>query len=411
MNIRKITAPIMAEILLLYKNNIPLKIIAKVFDVSEATVRDNLPKSEKQDTKDFQEPSAEKRLTLLKIYAWLVSDEADCAVHFGTPAIAKAKPFLFEYLNLKDWQRFLEGVIACANIAQQNRINESIDTNYLPLINAVLPPITIKTTGDQTIETALKMMHNESLSFPSCNTLNKPAVALHEFIQKHIAPKETFVRYFDEVFIEHLNVLIDSTGDRPAEAIREAFDLPGKLEITLTQKYRIGPEAVRNWKSKGLRRLGRRLYGAFENPLSVTILQQRTIRDTQQSVRETSVKLTDAQKHTKSLQEKLSLVCKHALGISPLSPEIRSILNEYREEELPPLDPSLETILNTPIEDLDLSVRAFNCLKAAKISSLRDLVQYEREDLMSIEFFGQKSLSEIGWALEERGLTFGMIIG
>lgn len=409
MNIRKITAPIMAEILLLYKNNIPLKIIAKVFDVSEATVRDRLPKSEKENNEDFQEPSVEKRLMLLKIYAWLVSDEADCAAHFGTPAIAKAKPFLFEYLHLKDWQRFLEGTIVCANIAQQNRLNESINTNYLPLINAVLPPVTIESTGDQILEAALKMMHNESLSFPSSENINKPVVALHEFIQKHIAPKETFVRYFDEIFIEYLNGLINSTGDHPAEAIREAFDLPGKLEITLSQKYGIGREAVRNWKSRGLRRLENRLYRALENPLSVTILQQRTIRNTEQNVRETAIKLADADKHTKSLQEKLSLVCKHALGVLPLSPKIQNILKEYKDE-LPPLDPSVETALNTAIEDLDLSVRAFNCLKAAKINTLRELVQYEEIDLMGFRFFGQKSLTEIEQILHERGLQFGMTI-
>jgi DNA-directed RNA polymerase subunit alpha len=43
----------------------------------------------------------------------------------------------------------------------------------------------------------------------------------------------------------------------------------------------------------------------------------------------------------------------------------------------------LRKILKTPLEDLDLSVRAFNCLKAAKINSLSELVQYEQEDLMS----------------------------
>ncbi|HLA52533.1 MAG TPA: DNA-directed RNA polymerase subunit alpha, partial [Flavitalea sp.] len=55
----------------------------------------------------------------------------------------------------------------------------------------------------------------------------------------------------------------------------------------------------------------------------------------------------------------------------------------------------LRKVLKTPLEDLDLSVRAFNCLKAAKINSLSELVQYEQEDLMKFRNFGQKSLSEI----------------
>jgi len=68
----------------------------------------------------------------------------------------------------------------------------------------------------------------------------------------------------------------------------------------------------------------------------------------------------------------------------------------------------LRQILKTPLEDLDLSVRAFNCLKAAKINSLSELVQYEQEDLMKFRNFGQKSLSEIEQVLIDRGLSFGM---
>lgn len=68
----------------------------------------------------------------------------------------------------------------------------------------------------------------------------------------------------------------------------------------------------------------------------------------------------------------------------------------------------LRQVLKTPLEDLDLSVRAFNCLKAAKINSLSELVQYEQDELMKFRNFGQKSLSEIEQVLLDRGLNFGM---
>src|ERR1043166_8425863 len=68
----------------------------------------------------------------------------------------------------------------------------------------------------------------------------------------------------------------------------------------------------------------------------------------------------------------------------------------------------LRKTLHTPLEDLELSVRAFNCLKAAKINSLSELVQYTQEELMKFRNFGQKSLSEIEQLLSERGLHFGM---
>jgi len=81
---------------------------------------------------------------------------------------------------------------------------------------------------------------------------------------------------------------------------------------------------------------------------------------------------------------------------------------EKKEDVVDEQSLQLRKVLKTPLEDLDLSVRAFNCLKAAKINSLSELVQYEQEDLMKFRNFGQKSLSEIEQVLGERGLGFGM---
>jgi len=68
----------------------------------------------------------------------------------------------------------------------------------------------------------------------------------------------------------------------------------------------------------------------------------------------------------------------------------------------------MRKLLKTPLEDLDLSVRAFNCLKAAKINSLEELVQFNTNDLLKFRNFGKKSLVEIEALLIEKGLGFGM---
>ena len=60
------------------------------------------------------------------------------------------------------------------------------------------------------------------------------------------------------------------------------------------------------------------------------------------------------------------------------------------------------------LEDLDLSVRAYNCLKAAKINSLAELVKYDTNELLKFRNFGKKSLVEIENMIHEKGLTFGM---
>jgi DNA-directed RNA polymerase subunit alpha len=68
----------------------------------------------------------------------------------------------------------------------------------------------------------------------------------------------------------------------------------------------------------------------------------------------------------------------------------------------------MRKILKTPLEDLDLSVRAYNCLKAAKINSLAELVQYDTNELLKFRNFGRKSLVEIEELIIEKGLHFGM---
>lgn len=68
----------------------------------------------------------------------------------------------------------------------------------------------------------------------------------------------------------------------------------------------------------------------------------------------------------------------------------------------------MRKVLKTSLEDLDLSVRAYNCLKAAKINSLSELVRYDTNELLKFRNFGKKSLVEIENMIHEKGLTFGM---
>lgn len=68
----------------------------------------------------------------------------------------------------------------------------------------------------------------------------------------------------------------------------------------------------------------------------------------------------------------------------------------------------MRKLLKTPIADLDLSVRAYNCLKAADIKSLGDLAALDISDMMKFRNFGKKSLAELEQLIAEKGLTFGM---
>lgn len=68
----------------------------------------------------------------------------------------------------------------------------------------------------------------------------------------------------------------------------------------------------------------------------------------------------------------------------------------------------MRKLLKTSLEDLDLSVRAYNCLKAAKINTLGEMVQYDSAELLKFRNFGKKSLVEIEELLQTKDLTFGM---
>lgn len=68
----------------------------------------------------------------------------------------------------------------------------------------------------------------------------------------------------------------------------------------------------------------------------------------------------------------------------------------------------IRELLNQSVDELDLSVRAHNCLKAANIKNIGDLVRREESEMLKFRNFGRKSLQELAQVLEERGLHFGM---
>ena len=78
------------------------------------------------------------------------------------------------------------------------------------------------------------------------------------------------------------------------------------------------------------------------------------------------------------------------------------------EEEFDETSLHMRQLLKSKLVDLDLSVRALNCLKAADVETLGDLVQYEKNDMLKFRNFGKKSLTELEELVEVKGLTFGM---
>ncbi|MCS6973795.1 MAG: DNA-directed RNA polymerase subunit alpha [Cyclobacteriaceae bacterium] len=117
---------------------------------------------------------------------------------------------------------------------------------------------------------------------------------------------------------------------------------------------------------------------------------------------------TDGSIHPeKALEGAARILIKHFALFSDKSMEIET----EKEKEVEQVDEEMlhmRKLLKTPLHDLDLSVRAYNCLKAADVKTLGDLVQLEISDMMKFRNFGKKSLAELEQLVAEKGLTFGM---
>ena len=117
---------------------------------------------------------------------------------------------------------------------------------------------------------------------------------------------------------------------------------------------------------------------------------------------------TDGSIHPKdALQEAAKILIHHFMLFSDeritLDSDIKSETEEFDETSL-----HMRQLLKTKLVDLDLSVRALNCLKAADVETLGDLVSYNKNDLLKFRNFGKKSLTELEDLVESKGLSFGM---
>ncbi|MFY7708664.1 MAG: DNA-directed RNA polymerase subunit alpha [Flavobacteriales bacterium] len=108
-----------------------------------------------------------------------------------------------------------------------------------------------------------------------------------------------------------------------------------------------------------------------------------------------------------ALQEAAKVLIHHFMLFSDeritLETEAKKEVEEFDESSL-----HMRQLLKTKLVDMDLSVRALNCLKAADIETLGDLVSYNKNDLLKFRNFGKKSLTELEELVEGKGLQFGM---
>ena len=119
---------------------------------------------------------------------------------------------------------------------------------------------------------------------------------------------------------------------------------------------------------------------------------------------------TDGSIHPKeALKEAATILIQHFMLFSDerisIELEPKQVVEEFDENTL-----HIRQLLKTKLIDLDLSVRALNCLKAAEVETLGDLVSYNKADLLKFRNFGKKSLIELENLVASKNLDFGMNI-
>ncbi|GHT50305.1 DNA-directed RNA polymerase subunit alpha [Bacteroidia bacterium] len=119
---------------------------------------------------------------------------------------------------------------------------------------------------------------------------------------------------------------------------------------------------------------------------------------------------TDGSVHPKeALKESARILIHHFMLFSDekihLEPTSTESNDEFDEEVL-----HMRQLLKSRLADMDLSVRALNCLKAADVETLGELVRYQKNDLLKFRNFGKKSLTELDELLDKLNLNFGMDI-
>ena len=108
-----------------------------------------------------------------------------------------------------------------------------------------------------------------------------------------------------------------------------------------------------------------------------------------------------------ALKGAANILIQHFMLFSDQTMTFESSLSE-EEETVDEEVLHMRKLLKTPIAELDLSVRAYNCLKSANIKTLGELAQLEVSDMMKFRNFGKKSLAELEALIQDKGLTFGM---
>jgi DNA-directed RNA polymerase subunit alpha len=202
----------------------------------------------------------------------------------------------------------------------------------------------------------------------------------------------------------------------PATVTADNFDLPSEVELVDADQYiaTLSPGAMLEMEFRIERGKGYRAVDKSRDDTSALDFLQidsifMPVRKVNYTVEDTRVgDILERDRLVIEVSTNGSMTPQEALSLA--ANILVDMFNPLREITFEPTekdeDETVDPANQIPIEELQLSVRAYNCLKRAQINSVADLLDYTQEDLLEIKNFGQKSAEEVVEALQQRlGIT------
>lgn len=420
--------------------NIPKKIIGKILEVNEATIKKHAKKAI-TDTKESAPTSTynELRLELFKLYAYTISDPTDVQLSFGVGGdeFKKMQHALFKYLHLERFVSFCEGITAQMAHCQKTTFADGILEHEIKLIEAVIgtyenPYAKGASTGKNLFTECLKLMHAKHEFMPVADDINKPARVLSKATENILSPYRYEIGlYIPRVTVDYfLKVMRETLSEKQKSAMLYCFDFPEKSPSLIQH---ISQKRIEYWCYRGVKQLQNtsRLYFKKE-PFAFLPEFQEVLPRIHQIYAEYQQEVAKKRDDLMAIEKirTVGLILTNFINLNKshesLTPEIISAMITIKpslekvlqrkgvavdgfpnlEMDERPMNPELLELLCSHIDDLDLSVRAYNCLHASKLRYMWQIVNHDLNDLLGYRNLGKKSLLEIEILVMEKGLKF-----
>lgn len=397
----------------LFGMGLPARIIAAAMDIVPKTLEGY---QRKLNVTDYEQVKGIRagQLRMLELYSsWIANPD-----EFRLLATGTKKDLLFilwKELRLGSLELYLKGILEATQWFNKPTFDNGIPEPEQQFMNTIFlhqfdaRRKTIHQTAKEYVHEIMKLLQSGFFPFPTAEQFHDRLECFANWVQPFLRKNKENVAPFITLQVrDHLRQILVHDApltSREWAVIEKRFNMQWSDELSEIDS--LSPERIKQLYAKAIKkayfrfeifadRLGHYPFTLLKAYQDQQQLQQRL---SELQIQHHNLTKLSGEQHTRIMFLRSKAV---------LTSEDRKKLGEDFETDALSNGMSL-SLLKTPLEDLDLSIRAFNCLKATKLNFLWELVQQTPGRLLECRNFGKKSLVEIECLLHEKGLSFGII--